>query len=228
MVGSSYSLYMDSIPSVKELSATRFKKVQFNKDNYWDELLPYFFHSFPADLAFSVKYDNDVDSMSKDFTNQYDETYNMGVRNISNNKDYSEEYEYFAPLHIYKGDVPENFIIFRVDGPGLETIDRSNFSQEVLKKLKCVKNFNLTRETQLGEFLDRNFINNKSFPINSLYIDFRKMEFSSWNGIDYGDGGYSEKSFMLDSTFEYENTYLDLNKLITDGWKNNKVVYPNM
>lgn len=228
MVGSSYSLYMDSIDSVKELSATRFKKVQFNKDNYWDELVPFFFKSFPADLAFSVKYDNDVDIMSKDFSNQYDETYNMGVRNISNNKDYSEEYEYFAPLHLYKGNIPSNFIIFRVDGTGLDNIDRNSFNSEIVNKLKCVKNFNLTRDTQLGEFLDRNFVTNKSFPINSLYIDFRKLEFSSWNGINYSDGGYSEKSFMLDSTFEYENTYLDLNKLITNGWKNNKVVYPNI
>ena len=228
MVGSSYSLYMDSIPSVKELSATRFKKIQFNKDNYWDELVPYFFKSFPADLAFGVKYDNDVEIMSKDFSNQYDETYNMGVRNISNNKDYSEEYEYFAPLHIYKGNLPQNFIIFRVDGPGLDNIDRLNFREHIIDKLKCVKNFNLTRESQLGEFLDRNFVTNKSFPINSLYVDFRKMEFSSWSGIDYNDGGYSEKSFMMDSVFEYENTYLDLNKLVTDGWKNNKVVYPNI
>ena len=35
--------------------------------------------------------------MSSDFSNQYDELYNYGARNIISNKDYREEFEYFAP-----------------------------------------------------------------------------------------------------------------------------------
>ena len=54
----------------------------------------------PIDTAFYIKYDNDVDSMSKDYAAQYDELYQYGARNIINNKDYTEEFEYFAPLYI--------------------------------------------------------------------------------------------------------------------------------
>jgi hypothetical protein len=228
MVGSSYSLYLDSIVSTPELDDTKYKKVQFNKDNYWDELVPNFFKNTPADLAYKIRYGNDVDNMSTDFANQYDGLYQYGSRNIVDNKDYTEEYEYFAPLHISKGNLPSNFIIFRIDGPGLINLTRDSFREEILLKLKFVKNFDLTKKTVLGEWLDNNINSNKSYPNQSLYIDFRRLEFSSWTGIDYEDGGYSEKSFLLDSTFEYEQPYLEMESLILNGYKNNKIVYPNL
>jgi hypothetical protein len=43
MVDSKYSLSLDSIESKEELSATKYKKVPFIKDNYYDELVTYFF-----------------------------------------------------------------------------------------------------------------------------------------------------------------------------------------
>jgi hypothetical protein len=228
MVGGTYSLYLDSIISNSELSSNKYKRMQFNKDNYWDELVPYFFKNTPVDIAFDIKYDNDNDNMATDFSYQYDNLYNYGARNITENKDYNEDYEYFAPLHISKLYLPKNFIIFRIDGPGLITLDRSNFKDEILDKLKCIKIFDLTRKTELGQWLENNISNNKSFPDSPFYMDFRKLEFSSWLGIDFEDGGYSEKSFMLDSTLMSENTFYDFEKTIFDGYKNNKVIYPHI
>jgi hypothetical protein len=79
------------------------------KKNY-DEL-SYFYDGLPADIAYKIKYDNDVETMSSDFSNQYDELYQFGARNIINNKNYKEEYEYFAPLYIDKNKLPTNFIV---------------------------------------------------------------------------------------------------------------------
>lgn len=228
VVGTTYSLYLDSIESNIELSDQRYKKFQFNKDNYWDELVPYFFKNTPINIAYHIKYDNDNDNMSTSFSNQYDDLYQFGAKNIIDNKDYSEEYEYFAPLYIHKGSLPSNFIIFRIDGPGLIDLNSSNFKTEILNKLKCVKVFDLTRKTPLGEWLDKNITNNTLYPLYPFYMDFRRMEFSSWIGMDYEDGGYSEKSFMLDSMLEYENTFFDFQKMVLDGYKNNKVVFPNI
>ena len=128
------------------------------------------------------------------------------------NKDYTEEFEYFAPLYISKIQLPTNFIIFRIDGPGLTNVTRDNFHSEIINKLKCVKSFDLTRKSPLGEWLENNITKNKSFPETPFYMDFRKMEFSSWFGVDFEDGGYSEKSFMLDSMLEYEQTFHDFEK----------------
>ena len=122
-----YNLSLSSIESKDELANTKFKKVTFIKSNYYDELVTYFYDGLPLDTAFYIKYDNDVDSMSKDYAAQYDELYQYGARNIINNKDYSEEFEYFAPLYISPKNLPKNFIIFRVDGPGIESVSKENF-----------------------------------------------------------------------------------------------------
>ena len=228
VVGTTYSLYMDSINSTPELNISKLKKKQFNKSNYWDELLSYFWKNIPTTTAFHVKYDNDNNIMFSDFENQYDDLYQSGARDIIDNRDYYENYEYFAPLYIYKNAIPSNFIIFRVDGAGLVDLNKDNFRSEIINKLKCVKNIDLSNKTPFGEWINTNFTNNTSFPSSPLYMDFRNLEFSSWYGINYTGGGYSEIPVMLDSTLINENTYSEFEKLIYDGYKNNNLIFPNI
>ena len=228
MIDTNYKFSLDSIESDPNLSFDKFKKVSFTKDNYYDELIPYFYKNLPADTAFSIKYENDVDTMSNDFRNQYDELYSYGARNIVNNKNYIEEYEYFAPLYITKNGLPKKFIIFRVDGSGIGTTNRNNFSVEIIKKLKTVKLFDLSRESVLGEWLGKNFTDNKYFPDSPLDIDFRNLEFCRWNGIDYQNGGYTHKSLFIDDILDEEKEIFELEKFVFDSYKNNKVVFPNI
>ena len=228
VVGSDYSLSLDSIDSTPELSVTKLKKMGFNKENYFDELVPYFFKEFPVDTAFAIKYENDSESMTDNFASQYDEIYQYGARNIISNKDYKEEFEYFAPLHISKGNLPKYFIIFRVDGPGMIKLDRNNIKEEIFNSFKTVKLFDMTKKTTLGEWIDRNFITNAYFPNTAVEINFDKMEFSQWNGIDYESGGYTAKSLFLDDYFEKEKEIFEFEKFVLDGFKNNKVIYPNI
>jgi len=227
-IDTNYKFSLDSIESDPNLSFDKFKKVSFTKDNYYDELIPYFYKNLPADTAFSIKYENDVDTMSNDFRNQYDELYSYGARNIVNNKNYSEEYEYFAPLYITKNGLPKNFIIFRVDGSGIGTTDRNNFNIEIIKKLKTVKVFDLSKQSVLGEWLGKNFTDNKYFPDSPLDIDFRNLEFCRWNGIDYQNGGYTYKSLFIDDILDEEKEIFELEKFVFDSYKNNKVVFPNI
>jgi hypothetical protein len=227
VVTGNYSMFLESIDSDPALSSAKLKKFRLGKDGYYDEAIPAFFADLPAELAFKVSNDEPSDLMYTDFDKQYDDLYNAGCRNIYNNKSYQEEFECFAPLHL-GNSLPSHLIIFRLDGPGSLSLDRTNFMSEVVDKLKCVTLFNLTRNTPLGEWLNRNFVNNPSRPAAPLYLNFRQLEFSSWNGIDYEVGGYASKSVMLDPVLEYENTFYDLERFITDGYKNNKVVYPDI
>lgn len=228
MVDSSYGLSLDSIESVQELATTRLKKVTFNKKNYFDELVPYFFKDFPTETAFAIKYEDDSDSMTDNFASQYDEIYQYGARNIVSNKDYSEEFEYFAPLHIVKGKMPKAFAIFRVDGPGMIKLDRNNIKDEIFENFKTVKVFDLTKKTPLGEWIDLNFINNQYFPDAPFEMSFDRLEFSQWNGIDYDSGGYTTKSLFMDDFVEEEKEIFEYEKFVFDGFKNNKIVYPNI
>jgi len=228
MIDTNYKLSLDSIDSNMNLTFDKFKKVSFNKSNYYDELIPYFYKDLPAETAFSIKYDNDVDTMSNDFSNQYDELYQYGARNIIDNKNYTEEYEYFSPLYITKTGLPKNFIIFRVDGPGIGNLSSTNFKTEISNKFKAVKIFDLTKESVLGEWLNTNFIENKYFPDSPLEMDFRNLEFCRWNGIDYQNGGYTSKSLFIDDILDEEKEIFELEKFVFDSYKNNKVVFPNI
>jgi hypothetical protein len=228
MISSDYKLSLDSIDSNSALSIDKYKRVSFNKRNFYDELIPYFYKGTPSEIAFQIKYNNDVDSMSNDFSDQYDELYNYGARNILNNKNYSEEFEYFAPLYIDGKSLPSNFIIFRVDGPGLGILSKDNFKDEILKKLKTVKIFDLNQNTPVGEWLDLNFKNNNSFPKTPLEMDFRELEFTKFNGIDYKTGGYTTKSLFVDDIIDEEKEVFGLEKFIFDNYKINEIVFPNI
>ena len=228
MVGEDYSTNLESIDSTSDLASNNYKKIPFTKSDYYDEMVPYMFTNLPADSAFAVKYNNDNDIMYNTFDNQYDDIYQMGCRNISDNKNYTQEFECFAPLYIGNDSFPENFVIFRIDGPGVISLNKDNFVSEIVNKLKCVTVFDLTKNTDLGMWINNNFLNNQYFPKSPFYIDFRNLEFSTWNGIDYQVGGYTSMPVFLNSTTEYENTYYDFQKMIYDGYKNNKVIFPNI
>jgi hypothetical protein len=228
MVDSGYGLSLESIDSVSDLSFSRFKKMTFNKENYLDDVLPAFYSEVPVETAFSIKHDFDEDSMTDNFANQYDEIYQYGARNIIDNKNYTEEYEYFAPLYISKGMLPKYFSVFRVDGPGLGKMDKSNFRNEILKNLKCVKIFDMRNSTPLGQWLEKNIDDNDFFPDSPFDMNFSRIEFSQWNGIDYETGGYTSKSLFLDDYLEKEREIFEMERFVLDGYKNNKVIFPNI
>ena len=228
VVDSKYSLSLDSIDSVPELGFSKYKKFDFIKTNYYDEILPYFYDGIESQIAFSIKYDDDSDTMTDNFSSQYDELYQYGARNIIDNKNYSEEYEYFAPLYIYKNKLPKNFIIFRVDNPGILNIDKTNVRSEVFKKFKTVSIFDLTKTSALGEWLDRNINDNAFYPKFPFEMNYTSLEFSQWNGIDFQSSGYVSKSQFLDDTLSEEKEIFELEKFIFDGYKNNKVIFSNI
>ena len=228
MVDSNYNLSLSSIESREDLSNSKFKKVSFIKKNYYDELLTYFYDGLPIDIAFYIKYDNDVDTMSKDYASQYDEIYQYGARNIINNKEYSEEFEYFAPLYISPNNLPKNFIIFRVDGPGIDNINKENFKTNIINNFKTVKIFDLNKNTNLGEWLDINFNNNSFFPLTPFEMSFQNLEFTKWNGIDIENGGYTSKSQFLEPVYSEEKEIFEFEKFVFDGYQNNKIAFPNI
>ena len=228
VVSGSYSLSLDSIESKEELSVSKYKNVSFIKDNYYDELISYFYGDLPTDTAYHIKYDNDVDSMSDDFASQYDELYQYGARNIINNKNYKEEFEYFAPLYISPNNLPKKFIIFRVDGPGIGKINRKNIKSSIFQNFKTVKIFDLTKHSYLGEWLDRNFNNNSFFPLTPFEMSFDNLEFTKWNGIDYKNSGYTSKSLFFENIYEEEKEIFEFEKIVFDGYQNNSIVFPNI
>ena len=229
VVTASYSLYLDSIDSTIDLNDKKFKKFGINKDSSWEYALPTFWKGLPSETAYTIRYDNDVDLMFSDFSKQFDSLYNCGARNISDNKDYTEEFEYFAPLHISKNYLPTHFIIFRIDGPGLMKLTRKNFTSEILDKMKCVKVFDLTKKTDLGQFLDKNITQNINYPNFSADIEYN-FPFSGISGIKYPvketDAGFAINAFPFD--LRNELSFYDMQKTVTSNFKKFGVIYPHV
>lgn len=225
MVDSDYSLSLDSINSSTELESNKYKKVSFIKDNYYDDMISYFYDGLSTDIAFIIN-NNDDDIMSTNYYSQQDNLYRYGAKNIIDNKNYKEEYEYFAPLYISPNNLPKNFIIFRIDGNGIGNITKETFKSYILNNFKVVKIFDLSKNTNIGYWLDKNYNNNSFLPLAPFEMNFNNTEFSKWYGIDYINGGYIYKSKFLEDFYTRENEIFGFEKYVFDGYMSNGVVFP--
>jgi hypothetical protein len=231
-------LYLESFNSSNELSNNKYKHFRLNKSDYLEDRIPVFYQKLPTELAFGVRYDNDASSTYSDYSYQYDTSYFSGSARVEDTW-YQEEFEYFAPLYLRSYDLPTNFVILRVDEPSNYSLDQnnnfeissltnSNFFYEIIDKWKCVELFDLTTNSNLGKFLEKNYTKNTRFPTSPFYFDVRRTEFSKWFGMDYDTGIYTEKDFYLEDTLAYDQLHFRFEKFITDGYKNNKLIFPNI
>lgn len=227
VVSSDDKLYMESIDSDQNLSNDKMKKRQFPSDITYDQLIPIFYKDMPIEYAYKVKYDGDNKSMFKDYSKQYDDIYQYGCSNITNT-DYIEEFECFAPLHFNRNKFPRAFVIFRVDGNGLLRLDNNNFMEEIVDKFKCIRVYDLSSKTNVGQWIKKSFKDDETFSKFKFNLDVRDDEFSEWGGIDYETGGYTSKSLFMKDVLKFENSFFEMDKFITDNFKNLKIVYPNI
>ena len=238
VVTSTDSIYLESFNSTNELSDTKYKHVRLNKNDYLEDKIPIFYDKLPSDIAFSVKYNNDASSTYNDYSYQFDNIYFAGADKVEDTW-YNEEFEYNAPLYIRNNSLPTNFIILRCDDPSnyninvnnnfqLSSLTKDNFYTEIIDKWKSVEVFDLTTKSNIGKFLDKNFVKNTRFPSCPFYFDVRRTEFSKWFGMDYNSGIYTEKDFYLEDTLSIEQLHFKLEKLVTEGYKNNKLIFPNI
>jgi hypothetical protein len=228
VVRPNYKLSLESFDTNDTLSSSRYKNFIIPTDTLYDESVSLFYKDTPTDISYDIKYNSDEETMSDDFNYQYDNIYNYGARNIIDNKNYDEEYEYLAPLYISKSRMPSNFIIFRTDSNEIYNLTPDSFNNNIIKKLKTIKIFDLSNNTPLGEWLDKSFVSNNYFPPSPLDIDFRSLEFSKWNGIDYRKGGFVSRSKFLGDVMENEKEIFELEKFIFNGYKDNEVIFPNI
>ncbi len=228
VVDSNQKITLDSIDSDPLLSSSTFKKKHVSPSDYINEILASYFRNFPSELIFKIKFDKDKSLMFSNFENQIDPIYLSGASNIGNNKDYNEEFEFFAPLWIEKNSLPKCFVIFRVDNPGLLDLTKENFREEIIDKLKFVKYFDLKGPNNISDFLKKNYEDNDQFPISSLWIDFRDSEFTYCTGVDLQTGLFTTKSSILNTFLSNEQPYFDFQKMFFDMYSNQNLVHPNI
>jgi hypothetical protein len=220
LIYSGDKLYFESY-AIPALNDEKYKEYLIPEDSTYNIEIAKYWKNTPSDLAYTPFTLDDYDTQYNTYDKQVDDTYLMGSKYVDN---YEEEFQFHAPLYIEK-NIPNNFIIFRVDEPGHIDINSSNFRTEILNKLKVVNNFDLSKKNKLGKFLRKSFDNIEESKIS---VDFNQEEFTYWNGIDFNTGEFTEKGKLLSEEFKKEMTFSQGHKILTDGFKENEVVYNNI
>jgi len=235
-IDSGMDLYLDSIKSNQDLSDEKYSHFHINKDSYLEDKLPEFYDGLPKEQAFYVKNDDDSDVVYNDYQHQFDDIYFGGADYVSDTW-YKEEFEYLSPLYISKGELPDGFIVLRVDNPtiyddndsfNIGSLNKDNFRSEIVDKWKSIAYYDMTTNSNFGHWLNKNINENERFPLHSFEMDFRKISFSRWYGMDYNTGVYTQIPSFLDDFIEYEQPQYRYEKMITNGFKENSLIYPHI
>lgn len=225
VVDSNYNLYLESYSANTELSNKKYKKYLINSEVFLSERIASFYKDLPVDIAFEVKNDIKSDNIQKSYENQYDDIYFSGPRSVEDTR-YIEEYQYNTTLKIDPTNLPKWFFIFRVDEPGIDTLDNISI-QQYLDDFKVIKAFDLSPKTSIGKLWEKNYITDDQIPRSPIEMNFKNFEFSQWNGYDYLSGGTVSKSFFLDEIMRNQTTHFDLESFLIDGFRKNGVVSSN-
>ena len=217
-------LYFESFDSSATLGDNRYKKKIIPEGALYNKELSKFWTGTPVDLIFESKDLNDFDIMYSTYNNQIDDMYLSGASNIKDT-DYLEDFEYLSPLHIYPGNLPKDFIVFRVDGAGIIDLTKDIFREEILDNMKVVNRYDLSSKTKVGNFLENSF-NQEVLPTSSIDLNFNIGEFTYWKGIDYITGEHISKGRIMNDEFKKEMTFTQGNDILTGGFKESGLIYP--
>ena len=211
-------IYMEAFESNSDLSAARFKHFKVPELSFLSERVAAFFRGVPAETGFQVKNTILPNTGVQSYHIQVDDMYYAGVTTVKDTW-HAEEFEAFAPLLVNKDNLPDAYIVLRIDGPGYTESTPANFRSSIMDKAKVVHFADLSKDTAIGRFLSRNYTENDYYLQNAVEIELDTEAFSRWNGIDYYYGGYTSKSFSTAESLYNELTPYTCEKFITDGFK---------
>lgn len=238
VVDTGYNLYLESYSVSTDLSDVKYKHFAISNLSKYEQMLFKFYDGIPTNHAFLVEDNTNPSSVESQYVNQFDTTYFCGAKNIEDTY-YEEEYEYTAPLYIKPTQIPQGFIILRVDGSAifdpttsyvLESLDSTNFRTQIIDQWKCVQLYDLSYQSDLGYWLYNNFVNNSQFPRSAfeISIDSNRSVVNNWNGIDIENGVYTSAHESAVNQFYWEQPHFKMEQYVTQGFSRNNLVYPHI
>lgn len=247
-------VYLESIDADPLLSKSIYKGFEVSGNGLYSFDLKRFYsqnnNTLPVNIAYKVFEEDASLEIKNRYHKQYDLTYCLGAE-PKNSRLYTEEFSMFAPLWLEQENLPDYFVIFKMDGPvtfnsnyltnpeisptanidqDLENLitDPSLFFKNYIQKAKIIKTYDLTNQTAIGNYI-RNHVNSTGFPEASLYASLDKGAATTRNGISYFEGGFCKKSqdIYLDYSL-IDKTIIESEDFITNGFKSNGVVLANI
>lgn len=232
------NLFLESFSANAQLANAAYKNFKISGKGLYDHDIYRFYNaglSTPLEIAYDVFEEFDETSVLSSFGNQYEMTYNMGVRAIESEA-YDEDMGLMFPLWLNKNNIPNYFVIFRLDGPTSinydniqeEVNNRKSFSKNILNNATIVKTFDLTENSLLGSYL-RRYVNQKGFPISPIYATWNENEPWEWCGISFRKGGFSKGSnFVYNDLVVKDASLIENEYYITQGFERNGIICANL
>lgn len=249
VASSSDNLYLESIDSNPILSSSLYKGYGVQGD-YSQDLFNFFNqgNTIPKNLLYEVYEEDGAISVKDRYKFQRDFTYALGSY-PKNSKLYTEEFAVFAPLWLERDNIPDYFVIFRMDGPVTKNINTPEYSgidkdtdpilDEIIKspdlffsnyiqKAKIIAQFNLTGNTNIGSYIRRH-VNDVNFPEAPLYFSPEEGDLTYWQGISLDEGGFTRKSEPINTEYVLpDKTIIESEDFITFGFSRNSIVCANL
>jgi hypothetical protein len=230
-VDSNAEIWLNSIDATKDLADSRFKKVPVNyQSNYVIDIRNFFdYGQTPNEIVYALHEESSsYFSTQRKLNAQYDRFYCYGAQQLID-KSYSEDFTFFAPLRI-DNTLPEYFVIFRTDGafnPFTYSSDvsewKSNVNSEILNKSSIVKTFDLTENSKIGKYI-RNLIQHPSRKEAEMTVSFQSDGYTTFNGIDFRKGSFSQKGELLSDFYATPNTLLGTEEFLSLGFTRNSLL----
>ena len=227
-------LYLESISASKELAAIEYKKFPISPEGKYafDVARFYNVNMTPNELMFQTKRDYSDITVLDSYEKQIEESYQYGT-NYNFSKLHSEDFRIFAPIWL-DTNIPKKFVIYRVNDPvgslDLEDNASDNFKriQSLLSNAEIIKTFDLTRDSNIGNYL-RNHVQDETFPVAPITVNFEKSEKSSFNGIDLIKGGFTSKGeYLYKDYILTDKPLIEANDYITDAFRRNEIASANL
>jgi hypothetical protein len=251
-------IYLESIDADPLLSKSIYKGYEVSPNGSYSFDLKRFYSQngsqIPKNIAYMLFEEDSSIEIKNRYKNQFDFTYGYGMY-PKNSRIYSEEFSIFAPLWLESDNIPEYFVIFKMDGPvtinvndpsvisaiggssiNFDTsaalndlvINPSRFMDNYIRKAKIIKSFDLTDKTSIGKYI-RNHVNDSRFPESSLYMNFQKGNLTNWQGISYTEGGFCKIPQDIYRDYSLvDKTVTENDDFITSGFYRNGVVCANI
>jgi len=245
-------VYLESIDADPLLSKSTYKGFEVTGGSYSRDLKRFYNQGapLPKSIAYTLFEEDDSTDVKNRYNFQYDFTYAMGMQ-PKNSRIYTEEFSLFFPLWVEKDNIPDYFLIFKLDGPStfnandtniipsgtnLDTdptlnelvVDPALFFNNYLKGAKIIKTFDLSYKTEIGSYIRRH-AQDPLFPESSIYMAFDKGNLSYWQGISYDEGGFCKKAKDVYKDYVLvDKTITENDDFITLGFQDNSVVHPNI
>ena len=249
VASSSDNLYLESIDSNPILSSSLYKG--YGVQGYYSQDLFNFFNqgnAIPKNLLYEVYEEDGAISVKDRYKFQRDFTYALGSY-PKNSKLYTEEFAVFAPLWLERDNIPDYFVVFRMDGPVTKNINTPEYSgidkdtdpildklikspelffSNYIQKAKIVAQFDLTGNTNIGSYIRRH-VNDVNFPEAPLYFSPEEGDLTYWQGISLDEGGFTRKSEPINTEYVLpDKTIIESEDFITFGFSRNSIVCANL